>query len=185
MRVNGLRYKIYQLDVLTKLCKWLSEFLVGKVIQVKTEGFLSPNVYPKADVSQGSKLSPLRFLIYVSDMPNPSYHQTNKLQFVHDADQWTVRKNVDLAAEYKQKDLDKQARWCAKWRIKLNPEKAKVIIFSRFQTAIRAEPALSLYGDLLSYCPHIKFLGVTFDNRMTFTKHYEEILGRCNHRFII
>ena len=47
----------------------------------------------------------------------------------------------------------------------------------------RAEPALSLYGDLLSYYPHIKFLGITFDNRMTFTKHFEEILERCNQKF--
>ena len=49
--------------------------------------------------------------------------------------------------------------------------------------AIRAEPALSLYGDLLSYYPHIKFSGITFDNRMTFTKHFEEILERCNQKF--
>ena len=56
---NGLRYKIYQLDLPTKLCRWLSDFLVGRVIQVKTEGFLSPNVYPKAGVPQGSNLSPL------------------------------------------------------------------------------------------------------------------------------
>ena len=59
----------------------------------------------------------------------------------------------------------------------------KVIIFSRSQTVIRAEPALSLYGDLLSYYPQIKFLSITFDNRMTFIKHFEEILERCNHRF--
>ena len=31
--------------------------------------------------------------------------------------------------------------------------------------------------------PHIKFLGITFDNRMTFTKHFEEILECRNHRF--
>ena len=49
--------------------------------------------------------------------------------------------------------------------------------------AIRAEPALSLYGDFLSYYPHVKFLGITFDNRMTFTKHFEEILERCNQKF--
>ena len=67
--------------------------------------------------------------------------------------------------------------------IKLNSEKTKVIIFSKSRSSIRAEPALSLYGDLLSYYPHIKFLGITFDNRITFTKHFEEILERCNNKF--
>ena len=38
---NGLRYKIYQLDLPTKLCRWLSDILVGRVIQVKIEVFLS------------------------------------------------------------------------------------------------------------------------------------------------
>ena len=58
-------------------------------------------------------------------MPNPTHHQTNKSQFADDAGQWAVSKNVDLAAEYLQRDLDKLARWCANWRIKLNPEKRK------------------------------------------------------------
>ena len=180
---NGLGYKTYQLDLPTKLCRWLSNFLVGRVIQVKIEGFLSPNVYPKAGVPQGSNLSPLLFLIYVNDMPNPSHHQTNKSQFADDAGQCSVSKNINLAAEYLQKDLDKLARWCAKWRIKLNPEKTKLIIFCNSRSAIKAEPALSLYDDLLSYYPHIKFLGITFDNRMTFTKHFEEILECYNQKF--
>ena len=116
-------------------------------------------------------------------MPNPTHQKTNKSQFADDAGQWAVSKNIDLAVEYLQRDLDKLARWCAKWRIKLNPEKTKVIISSKSRFAIRGEPALSLYRDLLSYYPHIKFLGITFDNRMTFTKHYEEILECCNQKF--
>ena len=116
-------------------------------------------------------------------MPNPSHHQTNKSQFADDASQWAVSKNIDLATEYLRRDLDRLAKWCAKWRIKLNPEKTKVIIFSKSRSAIRAEPTLSLYGDFLSYYPHIKFLSITFENRMTFTKHFEEILERCNNKF--
>ena len=96
-----------------------------------------------------------------------------------------MNKSIDLAAEYLERDLDKLARWCAKWRIKLNPEKTKVIIFSKSQTEIRAEPALSLYGDLLSYYPHIKFPGITFDNRMTFVRHSEEVLERYNENFTV
>ena len=118
---NGLRYKIYQLGLPTKFCRWLSNFLVGRVIQVKIEGFLSSKVYPKAGVPQGSNLSPLLFLIYVNDMPNPSHHQTNKSQLADDAVQWAVSKIITV--EYLQRGLDKLARWCAKWTIKLNPEK--------------------------------------------------------------
>ena len=167
----------------TKLCRWLSNFVVGRVLQVKIEGLLSPKVYPKAGVPQGSNLNLLLFLIYVNDMPNPSHHQTNKSQFSDNASQWAVSKNIDLAVEYLQRDLDKLARWCDKWRIKLNPQKTKVIIFSKSETAIKAEPAQSLYGALFSYYPHIKFYGITFDNRMTFTKHFEEILELCNQKF--
>ena len=122
---NGLRYKIYQFDLPTKLCRWLSDFLVGRVIQVKIKGFLSPKVYRKAGVPQGSNLSPSPFLIYVNDMPDPSHRQTIRSQFADDAGQWAVSKNIDLAAEYLQKDPDKLARWCAKWRIRLKQKKQK------------------------------------------------------------
>ena len=77
---SELRYKIYQLDLPTKLCRWLSDFLIGRAIQVKID-------LPKAGVPQGSNLSPLFFLVYVNDMPNPSHHQTNKSQFAGDAGQ--------------------------------------------------------------------------------------------------
>ena len=52
----------------------------------------------------------------------------------------SMHQSVDLAAEYLQRDLGKLASWCAKWRIKLNSEKTKVIIFSKSRSAIRAEP---------------------------------------------
>ena len=56
-------------------------------------------------------------------------------------------------------------------------------MFSKPQSAIRVEPALSLYSDLLLYYPHIKFLGITFHNTMTFTKYFQEILECCNNKF--
>ena len=95
---NGLRYKVYQFDLPTKLCRWLSDFLVGRVIQVKIGGFLSPKVYPLAGVPHNSNLSPLLFLIYVNDVPNPTHHQTNKSQFADVASQWAVSKNINFCS---------------------------------------------------------------------------------------
>ena len=88
--------------------------------------------------------------------------------------------NARLAAKRLQKDLRKLAKWCAKWRIKLNPEKTKVIIFSRSYLATKSEPTLKLYGERLKIYPQLKFLGITFDSKFTFKKHFEDILGRCN-----
>ena len=40
---NGLRYKIFMLDLPSKMTRWLSDFLVDQVIQVNVNGFLSEN----------------------------------------------------------------------------------------------------------------------------------------------
>ena len=69
------------------------------------------------------------------------------------------------------------------WRIKLNSEKTKVIIFSRSSLARNSEPILKLHGEALKIYPQMKFLGITFDSKFTFQKHFEGILGRCNTRY--
>ena len=92
-------------------------------------------------------------------------------------------KNVQFAAKLLRKDLWKLAKWCAKWRIKLNPEKTKVIIFSRSSLTRKSESVLKLYGKRLKIYPQVKFLGITFDSKLTFLKHFEEILGCCNTRY--
>ena len=56
---NGLRYKIFQLGLPTKMTRWLSDFLVGRLIQVNVNSCFSNQINPKAGVPQGSVLSPL------------------------------------------------------------------------------------------------------------------------------
>ena len=92
-------------------------------------------------------------------------------------------KIVQFAAKLFHRDLQNLAKWCAKWRIKLNPEKTKVIIFSRSTLARNSEPTLKLYGERLKMYPQVKFLGITFDSKFTFQKLFEEILGCCNTRY--
>ena len=103
-------------------------------------GFLSDKISPIAGVQQGSVLSPLLFLIYVNDLPNPHHRQSSKSQSADDTALWAASKNVQFAAKLLRKDLRKLAKWCAKWRIKLNPEKTKVVIFSRSPLKIRTHP---------------------------------------------
>ena len=48
---NGLRYEIFMLDLPTKMKRWLSDFLVGPVIQVNyVNGFLSDKISTIAEI---------------------------------------------------------------------------------------------------------------------------------------
>ena len=44
---NGLRYKIFQLDLPTKMTRWLSDFLLGRVIHVNVNRFLNNQINRK------------------------------------------------------------------------------------------------------------------------------------------
>ena len=173
---NRLRYKIFMLDLPIKMTCWLSDFLAGRVIQVNVNSLMSNQINPKTGVPWGSVLSPLLFLIYVNDLPTPHHKQNSLSQFADDTAQWAFSLNVRFAAKLLQQDLLNLAMWCAKWRIKLNPKKTKMIIFFRSVLARKTEPNLNLYGETLKVYPQVKCLGVTFESQLTFQKHLEDIL---------
>ena len=56
-------------------------------------------------------------------------------------------------------------------------------MFSRTLKQTTNKPALFLYGIQLSYLPHAKFLGITFEHKFTFKKHFEDILERCQQKY--
>ena len=150
------------------MTRWLSDFLVDQIIQVNVNSFFSNQINPKTGVPQGSVLSPLLFLIYVNDLPTPHYKQNSLSQFADDTAQWAFSLKVHFAAKLLQQDLLNLAMWCAKWRIKFNSEKTKVIIFSRSILARKTELNLKLYGETLKTYPQVKFLGITFDPQFNY-----------------
>ena len=72
----------------------LSDFLVGQLIQVEVNNFLSNQINPRAGVPQGSVLSPLLFLIYVNNLPTPHHKQNSLSQLADDTAQWAFSLNI-------------------------------------------------------------------------------------------
>ena len=131
-------------DLPTKMRHRLSNFLLGRLIQVNVTSFMYNQINPKAGLSQSSVPSPLLLLIYVNYLPTPHHKQNSLSQFTDDTAQWAFSLIVSFAAKLLQHDLLNMATWCAKWRIKLNTEETKVIIFSRSVFSRKAKSNLKL-----------------------------------------
>ena len=50
-------------------------------------------------------------------------------------------------------------------------------------TRQKSRANLKLYGETLKVYPQVKFLGITFDSQLTFKRHFEDILDRCNTKY--
>ena len=64
-----------------------------------------------------------------------------------------------------------------------NPEKKQGDYILWSVLARKTEPNLKLYGETLKVYPQVNILGITFDSQLTFEKHFEDILDRCNSRY--
>ena len=70
-----------------------------------------------------------------------------------------------------------------KMESKRNLEKTKVIFFFWFPLARNAEPVLKLYNESLKIYPQVKFLGITFDSKLTFQQFFKDNVECCNTRY--
>ena len=67
------------------LLRWINSFLNERSISIKIKNIKSNIFTPKYGVPQGSPLSPIVFIIYVNDIPQPENEQTTTLlQFADD-----------------------------------------------------------------------------------------------------
>ena len=89
---------------------------------------------------------------------------------------WAIQKQEKRAEKFIQTYLDLLFDWCNKWKIKLNPSKTQVRLFTNSNTA--KDITLKLGRVPLTVSNEIKFLGLTFDRKLTWRYHIDNIRHR-------
>lgn len=188
---NGLRYKLCErrLGLPRKLIRFLSDYLSDRFFRVRCGGARSGWRPVGAGVPQGGSLSPLLYLTFVRDMPLDVPDDLERFigtsQFADDIALWSTSRDPQLAIRRLQPFLDGIADWCNRWRVVLNVGKTQCVMFSRRRAPLAGLAPPTLYGQPLAYTAALRFLGILFDPKLTFTPYIEELCRRCKFRLAV
>ena len=167
---DALLLKMSQLDIPTRLIRWVQAWLSNRLTWVTFDGEKSKTVTLKQGVPQGSVLSPLLFLIYINDL-SPLIKSPHVSLYADDVAVWAQDTDLRKAERLLQEDLDNIDRWSREWKMEISVQKSECSFFSTNTHEAKWRPTLTVNGQALRYNCNPKFLGITYDRQLTFTPH--------------
>ena len=154
--------------------KWISSFLKEHTQCVVCGGYTSDLANVISGVPQGTVLGPLLFLIYINDLPECVSSMCSLF-----ADDCLVYRRIESERDIEilQNDLSNLELWARKWLMSFNTDKSEVL-----QITLKpvTPSSYTLYGRHLKGVTETKYLGVTVDCKLSFTKHIDIVCKKAN-----
>lgn len=169
--------------------KWVNSYLSGRSQTVKLKhvgldksirSFNSRIAYVDIGVPQGSVLGPILFILYMNDLcPSIGAHTTmyadDTSLLVSDCDSTIYQDKIDAAVR-------EMSLWFNNNSLYLNAEKTKHILFHTRQRLLLPEIEVMIGNAALCKQSSASFLGVIFDEGLTFLDHCMTLVKRVNIR---
>ena len=169
---EGLLLKMRKFNIPKTFTRWIANFLQDRQARYKVGDSLSRPLPITTGTPQGSTISPILFIMYVADIPQPETRRRTYLsQFADDIAIWATSIIADKAEDRLQRYIDRLENWCNDWRIVLNPDKSQVL-YIKTTGQLGRDPHITYNNKLIPVLNRVKYLGVTIDNKLDFTYHH-------------
>lgn len=176
---KGVLYKLDKIGLNGNVFNWISAFLSNRSLQVRVGNSVSDDVIVENGVPQGSVISPLLFLIAINDI-NPT--NVKYSLFADDTAIWKTGRNIAHLQKHIQQALDSIQEWCDTWGFKISTSKTTFVLFHRGK---HKTVNLFLNNQQLTQSTNVKFLGMIFDQALTWHDHIDYLIARCQKRINI
>lgn len=169
--------KLLRLNVKAPIVAWLLDFLTCRTQYVKLNSVVSDTISINTGAPQGCVLSPVLYTIYTNDYRS-HFGETKLIKFADDS---TILGLLSNSEESYRSEIDLFAKWCQDNYLMLNVLKTKELVID-FRTKIDPTLPLSIDGTNVTTVDSYKYLGITIDENLKWSKHIYNLSLKLNQR---
>ena len=174
-----LTSKLYHYGVRGIPLEWLKSYLNNRKQQVQINDIFSTNIHTiTKGVLQGSIFGPLLFSLYVNDFPKCLNH-SSAIMFADDTSVFISNSNITTMYQRANEDLNSIYNWLGASKLSINFTKTKYVLFRTLRS--KSPPSnlsLSVHGKKIERVSEINFLGITYNENLSWKKHMLKIFGK-------
>ncbi len=177
---NGMFLKLLQLGTNGKFYRIIKNMYSNTLTSIKLTNGISDSFRTTIGIKQGDGLSPLLFCLYIDDL-NTIFNEScdpctignirlNHLLYADD---------LVLFSETKQglqNSLNKLNEYCIKWKLKINYNKSKVVVFR--PSGRLTGDSFNISGTILECVNKYKYLGLLLTSNGSFISGVQELVNK-------
>jgi hypothetical protein len=175
---RGILQSLHNTGLRGRLPEFVRNFLQDRKIVVRIAGTLSDEFPQFEGVPQGSVISATLFALAINGLPSilPAY--VSSTLYVDDFAIFSTSNSLTVLQRRMQVALNNTNRWIEEHGFKVSIPKTKLIHFTRRRGPFQ-EPSLTMDNFPLPLVEEVRFLGLTFDRKLTWVAHIKDLKVRC------
>ena len=179
---DNLWYKLFKLGLGGKIINFLRSMYQCIRSKVLLNHEMSESFPCRLGVRQGECLLPVLFAMYVNDLESHLYSADGgviisdfKLMLLLYADDLVIFAETPEALQLQ---IDKLYNYCQKWKLLINTEKSKIVVFRK---GTRISQERWFYGEtLIPVCSRIPYLELVFSSNGSYSRSQSTLADQVN-----